>query len=487
MQLVSLCPNAHSAMMQGSRTLPALSPAQEAGFRLPTRAERHAKGVLLRKTVARSSHAEWTPPSNRASPVAILAAQGKTRIADLLPVRYARMKASPFAFLRGAAAVMAADLAHTPVTGVTVQACGDCHLANFGSYASPEGVPVFDINDFDETLPAPFEWDVKRLGTSLVLAGVEAGLSEKMARSLPEKMARTYARQISQLADLNPLEIWTSRIDLTAAIAQFEDRKVRESVETQLARRLESARNHFGLVADDGQSPSLRERPPLVMRLPAEEETIRHAFARYVATQPPERAILLDRYRLRDVVFKVVGVGSVGTFCAIGLFSTADGETLLLQIKEAQQSVLAPFTAPSRFHNQGERVVTGQRITQAVSDSFLGWTHSDAPQSGAAKPVPDLSGEGRQFYVRRLKDARLAAIGSDFAQQGLEDYARLCGRALARAHARSGDVVTIGGYLGSGAAFADAICAFSSAYAKQTHADWAEFTAALKAGELASA
>ncbi|NHO34428.1 DUF2252 domain-containing protein [Acetobacter fallax] len=450
------------------------------GSRLLTRAERRARGVSLRKTVSRASQADWTPPADRMSPTATLAAQGRSRIPDLLPVRYARMKASPFAFLRGAAAVMAADLAHTPATGLTVQACGDCHLANFGSYASPEGVPVFDINDFDETLRAPFEWDVKRLGTSLVLAGLEAGMPDKAARALSEEMALIYTGEMTRLAGLAPIAVWTDRIDLTAAIAHFADRKVRDRVQAQLARRLDSARNHFGLVVDDGRAPSFRERPPLVMRLPAEEDTIRHAFARYAATQPPERAILLDRYRLRDVVFKVVGIGSVGTFCAIGLFATADGETLLLQIKEAQTSVLAPFAGGTRFHNQGERVVTGQRITQAVSDSFLGWTHSD----GQPDATPDLSGAGRQFYVRRLKDARLAAIGSDFAQEGLADYARLCGRALARAHARSGDVVTIAGYLGKGAAFANAVSRFSVAYAKQTHRDWAAFTAALKGNEL---
>ncbi|NHN84178.1 DUF2252 domain-containing protein [Acetobacter musti] len=470
--------------MQTQHSQASASLRPEAAPHLQTRKECHAAGVKLRKSVRRGCHADWTTPAGRASPVAILATQGLTRIPDLLSVRYARMKASPFAFLRGAAAVMAADLAHTPTTGLTVQACGDCHLANFGSYASPEGIPVFDINDFDETLRAPFEWDIRRLGTSLVLAGLEGGLSDKAARLLSRDMTLTYAKEMTRLAGLSPLEIWTDRVDLVAAIAQFEDRKVREAVQAQLARRLDSARNHFGLVADSGPAPSLRERPPFVMRLPAHEDTIRQAFSRYVATQPAERAVLLDRYRLRDVVFKVVGIGSVGTFCAIGLFATADGETLLLQIKEAQESVLAPFTGPSCFHNQGERVVTGQRITQAVSDSFLGWTRSDGPQTDKGNAAPDLSGQGRQFYVRRLKDTRLAAIGSDSAQQGLADYARLCGRTLARAHARSGDVATIAGYLGKGAAFADAISRFSAAYAKQTHRDWAVFTAALKDNQL---
>lgn len=451
---------------------------------LRTRAERQASGVHLRKKTRRGCHSEWSPPKDRADPVSILVAQGERRIPDLLPIRYGRMSASPFAFLRGAAAVMAADLATTPVAGPRVQSCGDCHLANFGSYASPEGLPVFDINDFDETLPAPFEWDIKRLGTSLVLAGREGGMSDKAARRLAVTMALAYAGEMNRLESMTPLEIWSNRIDLAAAIEGFSDKNVRSRAKTQLADRLESASNHFGLVADDRGAPSLRERPPLVMRLPHHEDTIRQAFARYVATQPPERSILLDRYRLRDVVFKVVGVGSVGTFCAIGLFATADGETLLLQIKEAQRSVMAPFVGEAPFHNQGERVVVGQRIMQAASDAFLGWTHS--PEDGADPQTQTLSGAGRQFYVRRVKDARLAAIGSDVAQEGLADYALLCGRTLARAHARSGDVAIIGGYVGNGKAFCDAIGSFSMLYADQTRTDWSHFRDAIKAGRLSA-
>lgn len=458
-------------------------PAESGRHPLRSREDRHASGVSLRRGVRRAEQGVWAPPDDRADPVSILAAQGRTRIADLLPVRYERMKASPFAFLRGAAAVMAADLAHTPATGLTVQSCGDCHLANFGSYASPEGNPVFDINDFDETHRAPFEWDVKRLGASLVLAGHETGLSDKAARALPREMALTYGAQMSRLADLTPLEIWLDRVDFSAAIAHIADHRVRSRIESRFARSLESARGHFGLVADEGGAPSLRERPPLVVRLTGQEEATRKAFARYVETQPPERAILLARYELRDVIFKVVGVGSVGTFCAIGLFATADGEVLLLQIKEAAESVLAPFAAAfgasQSFANQGERVVVGQRIMQAVSDAFLGWTHSGGVRHDDAPPGA-ASGAGRQFYVRRVKDARLAAIGADFAEEGLEDYARLCGRVLARAHARSGDPAAIAGYLGKGRAFAEAIGEFSASYAEQTRRDWEGFTEALR-------
>ncbi|NHN87525.1 DUF2252 domain-containing protein [Acetobacter conturbans] len=440
------------------------------------RVERQKHGVALRKTANRASHADWSPASGRAMPLEQLAGQGATRIPALLPVRYSRMKASPFAFLRGAAIIMANDLANTPTSGLTVQSCGDCHLANFGSYASPEGVPVFDINDFDETLRAPFEWDVKRLGTSLVLAGMENGLSDKNSRLLAERMTQTYAAQMTRLAALSPLEVWADRIDLMAAINNFTDQKVRDRVKAQLQRRMDSADHHFDLVDVSGSVPSLCEHPPLVVRLNAEDDTIRSAFRRYLSTQPPERAILLERYRLQDVIFKVVGVGSVGMFCAIGLFVTADNETLLLQIKEAQTSVLAPFTAPSPLHNQGERVVAGQRMMQAVFDPFLGWTHtSTSPTTAAASPVLTETPEERQFYVRRLKDTRLAAIGSDVAQEGLADYALLCGRTLARAHARTGDVAAIAGYLGKGRGFSDAIASFSAQYARQTRFDWEMF------------
>ncbi|MBE7728721.1 DUF2252 domain-containing protein [Komagataeibacter sp. FXV3] len=447
------------------------------------RAQRHARGVALRRKTMRAHHAQWHAPKGRPDPVELLVRQGESRIRDLLPVRYGRMMASPFAFLRGAAAVMASDLAHTPAAGPRVQACGDCHLANFGSYASPEGTPVFDINDFDETLPAPFEWDIKRLGTSLVLAGREGGLSEKKARNLAVSMARTYAVEMKRLSLLSPLEIWGNPIDLSAAIAAFSDRHARARAEVLLRERMDSARCHYGLIDAGGGLPSLCEHPPLVMRLPAHEDTIRHAFARYVATQPAELAVLLDRYVLRDVVFKVVGIGSVGTFCAIGLFATADGETLLLQIKEAQQSVLAPFAGASLFHNQGQRVVVGQRIMQAETDIFLGCTHTRS-QPDADPVTPDLSGAGRQFYVRRLKDARLAAIGAAVTPEGLADYAQLYGRTLARAHARSGDGAFISGYLGKGRVFSDAIGCFSARYADQTKTDWVRFTKAIKAGKI---
>ncbi|BAK82784.1 DUF2252 domain-containing protein [Komagataeibacter medellinensis] len=448
-----------------------------------SRRARYEYGAALRKGTARARHGLWHAPHGRPDPVGVLIAQGTSRIQDLLPVRYARMLVSPFAFLRGAATIMAGDLAHTPAAGPMVQGCGDCHLANFGSYASAEGTPVFDINDFDETLPAPFEWDIKRLGTSLVLAGRQGGLSDGASRRLAVTMAQAYATEMKRLSLFSPLEVWANPINLSAAIAGFASKQARTQAQALLAQRMESARGHYGLVDTRQPMPALRERRPLVMRLPAHDDVIRKAFARYVATQPAELGVLLARYRLHDVIFKVVGIGSVGMFCAIGLFATVDGDMLLLQIKEAQQSVLAPFAGLSSFSNQGQRVVTGQRIMQAQSDLFLGWTHSAGQDRGATDEAGFL-GAGRQFYVRRLKDARLAAVGSDVTPEGLPDYAHLYGRTLARAHARSGDTAVISGYLGRGRSFSDAVGSFSILYADQTRADWDVFCKAVRTGRI---
>jgi uncharacterized protein (DUF2252 family) len=432
-----------------------------------TIAERHASGVALRRAVPRSAQGEWSPAPNRGDPLAILQAQ--RRIPELLPVRYARMQPSPFTFLRGAAAVMAADLAATPSTGLRVQSCGDCHLANFGSYASPEGLPVFDINDFDETLPAPFEWDLKRLATSLVLAGRDRAMSETACNDLAERAAQAYGRAMNQLAGLAPLATWGSRIDLAAAIAGITKVRIRSAETKRLETVLRSGKTGFGLIVQDGRTWRIREKPPLVRHLSNHELPARAWLEGYAATLPPERRVLLERYQLRDVAFKVVGIGSVGTFCAIGLFTDADGHPLLLQIKEAQDSVLAPYAGASVFASQGERVVVGQRMLQAASDIFLGWT------------TPPH--QNRHFYVRRLKDSRLAAVGQTM-EASMGFFAELCGRTLARAHARSGDAAAIAGYIGSSNGFARAISRFAGLYAKQTEQDWRLFRAAIDAGQI---
>ncbi len=437
-----------------------------------TEAERRQHGVELRRAVARSDQAEWSPLAGRRDPVDILKEQGARRIATLLPLRYARMRPSPFAFLRGAAAVMAEDLASTPATGLRVQACGDCHLANFGAYASPEGLPVFDVNDFDETLPAPFEWDLKRLATSLVVAGREKGGGNDVCEGLAQAASQAYRRTMDRLAGLPPIDAWSTRIDLGAALAKIHKARVKASETKRLMATLKSGRSGFGLIEQAGTTWRIRDKPPTVHHFAAHELATRAAFEGYAATLAPERRILLDRYRLRDVAFKVVGVGSVGTFCAIGLFTDADGHPLVLQLKEAQESVLARHAGPSAFVNQGQRVVAGQRLLQATSDIFLGWTQPP--------------GDPRYFYVRQMKDSRLAAVGESI-ESALPFYAELCGRTLARGHARSGDAAAIAGYLGDGHVFDNAIAGFAMAYADQTRRDWERFCAAIDAGEIEAA
>ncbi len=434
-------------------------------------AERYAVGVDWRQKVPLDAHAEWTPPANRTDPLDILIAQGRERIAELLPVRYARMKTDPFAFLRGAAAIMAVDLAGNPATGLRVQSCGDCHLANFGSYETPEGTPVFDVNDFDETLPAAFEWDVKRLAASLVVAGRVAAMPDRDCRRLARIAAKSYREQLFDLARLTPLDAWNMRIDLGGAVADVDTSKIRRQLKKRLAEVLSAGKQHFGLVEMTGGHWRIKDKPPLVRHLSRHELHAHKAFASYAETLQEDRRVLLQRYHLRDIAFKVVGVGSVGTFCAIGLFMSDDDAPLLLQIKEAQQSVLAPFAGPSDYPNHGQRVVVGERMLQAGTDIFLGWTQ---------EPL-----DGRYFYVRRLKDQRLADIGARLAA-ALPFYARLCGGTLARAHARSGDAVSLSGYLGDSAEFDKAIAEFARVYADQTEQDWRALLDAITAGRIAA-
>ena len=431
--------------------------------------ERRAEGAEWRRQVPLSAHSELNVATKRTDPVEILIAQGRTRIAELLPIRYARMKTDPFAFLRGAAAIMAADLAFGPVTGLRLQTCGDCHLANFGAYASPEGTPVFDVNDFDETLPAPFEWDVKRLAASLAVAGRVAGAPDREARLLARIATKNYRHHLGQLALLSPLEAWSSRIDLADATADVDSPKIRRNIERRRAAALRGAAQHYGLVERKNGDWRIKDKPPLVHHLRHHELHAHQAFASYAETLQEDRRVLLQRYHRRDVAFKTVGVGSVGTFCAIGLFVSDDGAPLLLQIKEAQQSVLEAFASASAYPNHGQRVIVGERMMQAATDTFLGWTPN---------PV-----NGRYFYVRRLKDSRLADIGTRLETE-LPFYAALCGRTLARAHARAGDAVALSGYMGDDNEFDKAIAEFAMAYADQTKRDWRALLDAIKTGRL---
>lgn len=442
---------------------------------LRTREERAEAGRALRRSAPRSAHATWAAPASRPDPVALVLAQEAGRIAELLPRRHTLMAASPLAFLRGAASVMASDLAATPSAGPRVQACGDCHLMNFGAFSSPEGEALFDINDFDETLPAPFEWDVKRLAASLVLAGREAGLGATGSGAIARAAVRAYAGELEGLAALDPLACRARRIDLAGAVAAVRGHGARRDAEASLRRAFEAGATQYGLLERDGAGWRLRGDVATMFRLPRHDGAVHAAFEAYRRTLQEDRRVLLGRYRLADWAFKVVGVGSVGTFCAVGLFLSGDGEPLLLQIKQASASVLAPFAGASEYAAQGERVVTGQRMMQAASDVFLGWARMPAAAGKAAGP--------EHVYVRRLKDARLAAVGAQIAARSLASYAVLCGRTLARAHARSGDAAMLSGYCG-GAGFSRAVAGFAQAYADQATQDWRAFTDAIAAGRV---
>ena len=439
-------------------------------------AERRKAGHDLRRLVPRSQHASWAAPTERRNPIEILIETSRHRISWLLPIRYGRMQVSPFTFLRGSAAVMAADLATTPTSGIRVQSCGDCHLANFGIYSAPDGTPVFDVIDFDETLPAPFEWDVKRLAASFAVAARCRRLPEHTCRDLARKAVMAYRHHITTLMRLDPQAAWHSRVDVVRVIESIDDAKLRQRETKRLY--VASAAHHKGyrkLLDHRNSGWRIRPQPPLAPRSVSQHDdtlelVARTAFESYKVSQPEERGVLLDRYKLADVAFKVVGIGSVGTFCALGLFADRDGATLLLQLKEAQQSVLVPYAAPSLYANQGQRVVTGQRIMQGEHDAFLGWTSEH--------------GSDQYCYVRSLKDSRLSAIGEQIANDALPLHARLCGTALARAHARSGDTARLAGYMGSGTSFDAAVAEFALTYADQVDGDWRQFVEAIKSGTL---
>lgn len=427
------------------------------------RAERYGEGKRLRKKVPRERHADLLGSADRDA-VAILAAGDRTRVPDLIPVRYERMLASPFAFLRGAAAVMAEDLRHQPAAGIAVQACGDCHLMNFGAFATPEENVVFDINDFDETLAGiDFTVDLKRLAASVAVAALAAKLPSSRARALAAATVEAYRSRITDLAELSPLEIWHSKIDLMREIERIEDRSLRQKLRaiiSKAAGHLEEDDNFPHLVK--GKQARIEDRPPLIYHFTGRRDARRRVdersvFASYQDSLAPERRCLIERYALKDVAFKVVGVGSVGTFCAIGLFMSGGDAPLFLQIKEAEKSVLECL-GPKFEDHPGRRVVEGQRLMQSASDVFLGWTEDAA--------------SGRYFYVRQLKNRRLGTISELVEGQALGSYARLCGRTLARAHARSADPAVLAGYIGKSQVMDDALASFAMAYAQRTQSDY---------------
>jgi uncharacterized protein (DUF2252 family) len=441
---------------------------------LKTVEERHAEGQARRAGVPRSSHAGWRAPPDRPDPIALLEERHRSRVAELVPIRVGRMLVSPFTFLRGAAEVMAHDLACTPVSGLRVQACGDAHLLNFGVFATPERHLVFDVNDFDETLPAPWEWDVKRLAASVAVAGRGASFTPEQVDLAVGGMVRAYRVRMGELSTMAPLDIWYDRVDVDAvlAVARRQDTPSLPHV----GHLLERARHHTSLAAlpkltelVDGQRRII-EDPPLILHADHGFDVARRAFDAYLASITRERRTLLDRYVVVDAARKVVGVGSVGTRCHVVLLMDGDGEApLFLQIKQAEVSVLAPYAGPSEYLHQGERVVTGQRLMQAASDVFLGW--ADGPY-------------GHQYYVRQLRDMKGSVSIDLLGPDELLRYAMLCGVTLARAHARSGDPAAIAGYLGTGDQFDRAIVAFADGYADQTVADHAALEQAVADGRI---
>jgi uncharacterized protein (DUF2252 family) len=445
---------------------------------LKSRQQRYQQGRDLRTRTPREAHAKFHGPRDRAA-VAILAESDAERVPELVRERYKRMMVDPFAFLRGAAAVMATDLAHQPLAGAPVQACGDCHLMNFGAFDSPEDNILFDINDFDETLPGvDFTVDVKRLAASVAVAAKAAAMSDRRARSFAASTVTAYREHMFALMELSPREIWHSRIDLQQELNHIQSPALRRSLSTLIRHA-----QHRGLDRDDnfphlvtGGEPKIADKPPTIFHLNAKTlggRTIDFArgFALYRETLSTDRTVLLDRYRLMDVAFKAVGVGSVGTICVVGLFLTGDGDPLFLQVKQAQRSVLELLSEKLAYQGpQGRRVVEGQRMMQAASDIFLGWTSDESL--------------GIEFYVRILKNRHLGAVSELAEQQALSEYARLCGRTLARSHARCGDPAVIAGYMGRNGAFDDALASFAMAYAEQTVKDYAALVKAKGAAKV---
>ena len=442
--------------------------------------EQYAEGKSLRDKCSRKVHGEWKVADGRPDPVSLLEQSSKGRIPELIPLRYRRMLHTPFTFYRGAALNMAADLAGTPATGLRVQACGDAHLLNFGAFATPERRVIFDLNDLDETLPAPWEWDVKRLAASVMLACRNNGFSEDNARDAVLACVRSYRERMREFSKMRVLDVWYARIDVDELMEYFEDAQGRKRMQKRLAKaRARSVLEHdFPKLAEvAGGRSVIKDDPPLIYHDQMYKEQrqffaeAQAAFAEYRATLQDDRQRLLDRYELRDVALKVVGVGSVGTWCGILLLLASEQDPLFLQVKEARASVLEGYAGRSIYPNHGERVVNGCRLMQSASDLFLGWVQGKGAQR-------------RHFYVRQLKDMKISALVEVFNRGVMSQYAEVCGWALARAHARSGEPAKISGYLGKSDTFDEAIADFSAAYADQTERDYKVLRKAVRDGRL---
>jgi hypothetical protein len=455
---------------------------------LLSREESVARGKAARADTPRSSHCLWEPPQDRSDPVGLLEMQSRTRVSELVPIRHGRMLVSPFTYYRGAALPMAADLAATPDSGLRVQACGDAHLSNFGIFGSPERHLFFDVNDFDETAPAPWEWDVKRLAASLELAGRENGFTAKQRAGIVRRAVRSYRETMREFAAMPMLGVWYAHLDMDAMLPRFRsllDPKRTPSVWRAIA----NARAHDSHQAFDklchavGDEPRIISDPPLIVPVEALAEGVdpvvqskgmQTIIRSYGETLEPNRRHLLGRYRFVHLARKVVGVGSVGTDAWIMLLLDDHRSPLLLQVKQAETSVLEEFTSESEFSNHGERVVAGQRLMQAASDIFLGWERYD------------WGGDTRDYYVRQLRDWKGSADVRGMTPAGMKLWGLMCGWTLARGHARSGDRVAIASYLGGSDVFERAIGAFAVAYSDQTERDYHALQEAVASGRLAA-
>jgi uncharacterized protein (DUF2252 family) len=434
-------------------------------------------GKALRDKCSRISHAEWKPPRNRPNPVSLVLKADEGRIPDLLPLRHGRMVLSPFTFYRGSALAMALDLASTPATGVRVQCGGDSHLVNFRGLATPERQIIFTINDLDETLPAPWEWDLKRLATSFVIACRDNGLSESHAKDAVLTCVRSYRERMAEFSKMKVLDLWYFALEANMLISGIKDAGIRRRTIKRLAKARESSTSEAlfpKLVDDSGGSPIIKDNPPSIYHWKgsfAEDPHphIRKAFEQYRESLAPAHRALLDRYEIKDAAIKVVGVGSVGTNCWMLLMTSGGGEPLFLQVKEARASVLEAYAGKSVFANHGERVVNGHRLMQPASDIFLGWT---------------LGALGRHLYVRQLRDVKIKFAVETFGNAEMTLFAEWCGYSMALSHARSGNPALISGYLGKSDVFDQAIGKFAMAYADQNEKDHATLKRAISSGKL---